>query len=769
MTAWKPAKPTRIIFHVPVPFDFLRDSFAISIILIGWLFAATKISAQAPQPKLRTGKAIVLSNDTSVDSARVRLRTDLVAAITEGASPMEITGLIQRQGQMDAALSDEIDQIRERLAMIMQSKFNSELDSEREELRRRQSLLWLARVELASLTPEMFAAGSRDGIALAIRAVKIIREALASFPGEGEVRNELTRLLSEAQLRSGDPDAAVRTLSQTTQRSGDDNEQENRELVVNTADELAFVIRVDLATQRWQAASDKLQQFYGEQPLTAPQSTTMDMVRLQYLIANSTETSHLHEVGQWLDAIQRRSGKTARRHAETLLSRDRLADPQTARTAITENAANQSTVDPRVLRADARYYLRVGQILPAAITLARAAADDPNASRSIESALQSAAILQELSKQPAAAELLQRIADRHQRHELAPTLMLQAAALISEEAGDGEAASTILTELMNKWPTSAAALLARNTLTQAAVARGQYVKAAVMATQMPAEHWRELSAQACRELWQRAIISTNAFVSPCHWDDATCHSQQLAERQSRLGQMRLAFAAAATHPLAMQTQYACTILLDSRPTDSTNGNPLRVAASEVTDPFLKEIAHRRLGIGNQSNAPEFATGIASDVATAAIWRLHEDSLNNPALSRSIGAYLLKLNAGRDIAEPQTQVVWLIWSGQTERALRDMRAALKTSEQPADLLAAAASAFAASTNARDLRAASALWQELAAGIPSEQAPHQQAKVESIVCQWRAGDRAEARAAAALMLLTNPPQKSLLRDRLQELAK
>jgi tetratricopeptide (TPR) repeat protein len=749
--------------------NFLNVSCTFSSILIGWLVAALTICAQETQSQPRASKAIVLSNETTIDSALDRLRIDLVAAITEGANPSEITGLIQRHGQMDAALSAEIEQIQEKLALTTQSKFNSELETEREELRRRQSLLWLARVELASLTPEMFAAGSRDGIALAVRAIQIIREALASFPSEGEVRNELTRLLSEAQLRSGDPDAAIRTLSQNAQRSGDDNEQRKRELVVDTADELAFVIRVDLAKQRWQAASEKLQQFYGEQPITAPRSTTMDMVRLQYLIANPTETSHLRDVGQWLDAIQKRNGKTARRHAETLLSRERLPDPQPDRAAASKNPAIESTVDPRVLRADARYYLRVGQTLTAAITLARAAADDPDASRSIESAIQSAAILQELSKQSAAAELLQRIAARHQQHELAPTLMLQAAALINDAAGDHESASTILAELMNKWPTSAAALTARTTLIQATVARGQHVEAAVLATQMPAEHWSSLSAQTCRALWQRAIIPTNSFVSPCHWNDANCHRQQLAERQSRLVQMRRAFAAAATHPLAMQTQYACTILLDSLPTDSPHGNPLRIAASEVTDPFLKNIAHRRLGLENQTTAQESATDIASDVATAAIWRLHEDSLNNSVLNRSIGTYLLKLNSDRDIVGPQTQIVWLIWSGQTERAIRDMRATLKTSEQPADLIAAAASALAASTNTSDLRAASALWQELATGIPSEQASHQQAQVESIVCQWRAGDRAEARAAAALMLLTNPPQQSSLRARLQELAK
>lgn len=740
------------------------------------------IRAQPP-----AAKTLRLSGDSAINSQLAATRSDLVAAITQGARPDETTALIQRQRQIDEKLQAELDAIRTELVTMKNGQFRRESEHRRTELRRQESLLWLARVELSSLLAEMFPEGSADGAALSERAIQLIGDALLKVPSDGELHNELTRLLSEAQLRGGDPDAALRTMQRQSageRRAGGDQHspplvgQDAAPLVIQTLDELALVIRIDVAKHRWEEAEEKLRQYYGEQPAMAPPSPAMDLARLRYLLLQPDHSADFIEVGRWLDAIQTRGGSSARRHAETLLARYRASDPRIASAAETEPDLVESPVDPRVLRADARYYLRIGQVLPAAIAFARASVQDVDAARSMESAIQSAAILQSVSKEAAAAELLQRTAVAHRQHPSAATLMLQAAALRRAATADptstpGPTADDLLVELIDRWPVSDAAQTARLSLIESAAARGDAITAAVLATQMPAEHWNEASATRCRDSWLRAIAGPDPLRPRCRWDDEACQREDTAGLSERLAIMRQTFAAAASSALAVQTAQACTILLDSC-NEESNYQRLSEAEKNITDPVLRELARRRLGKASQNHARENIAAIDAELRDVVMWRLHRDLLQIPTLHRELASYLLTLiddgddrldDRDRDF-DARLPIACLMWSGQTDQGERLLRSAMGRSDHPADLLAAAASALAASTHPTELSQAARLWQELADGIPISHQSHRRAKVESIACLWRSGKRSDARAAAELMLLTNPPEDPGLTQRLLE---
>lgn len=750
--------------------------FSVLVLLAGstTLRAINPLLAQSSSSRI-----IELSEDSATSRQLAEIRSRLVSAITRGASPEQTTALLASRRRIDGSLKQELQAIRVELAAIERAEFDPAARSRKEELRRTQSLLWIARVELASLASELFAEGSPDGVAMARQAVQLIQEARASFPSAGIVRDELTRLLAEAQLRGGDAEAALHTLYQSdpsqnhtgSQAEQDAGEQERQtELPINTPEELAFIVRIDLAQHQWKAAAEKLQQFFGDSPEAAPRSAAMDLARLQFLISHPQRETNGVEIGQWLDAIEKRDGTTARRNAETMLARSREF-----RSSDSPTKLKPRSIDPRVLRADARYYLRVGKTLPAAVLFARAAVDDSDENRSIDSAVRSAAILQDESKHSAASQLLRQIAVRHTDNEVAPTLMLQAASLLSDaERLETEPAATpkrvtahdVLVELLDQWPASAVAATARDTLIGMAQASGRSVEAAELATELPAGHWSESTATRCRELWQQAIVPPRS-KPPCHWDDEPCQGAKEKRLNVLLQRMRAAFAAMETNPIAEQTRHACTILLDDISESPQTEQPLVRAEQEINDVFFQQLAKQRLGPHSQSQTQRHPALENERLRDTVVWRLNRDLAKHPTLYRSSASYLLALTEADENIDPQSHLQWLIWSGQVELGLREMRSNLATSNRPGDLLAAVASALADSTDSDDLTLAADLWNELARGIPLSHTSHGRAKVASIVCQWRSGDQSGARSAAELLLLTHPPSDESLRGRLQEL--
>ncbi|MBB3205222.1 hypothetical protein FHS27_001022 [Rhodopirellula rubra] len=754
---------------------------ACSVLLAALVALAPHVTRNNACAQSTTDATLQLSEDAASDSQLQTLRSDLFAAITEGASPHAITGLVNRQRRIDDLLDRQLLSIRDELAEIERSEFDPKNTPRREELKRRQSLLWLSRVELASLATEMFAERSPDGVAMAEQSIRLMRAAIASFPNNGVVRAEILRLLSEAQLRAGDADAAIRTMlhvahakSESTDEPNDSAETPKEELVINTPDELAFVIRVDLSKQDWRAAEEKLNQFYADAPAKAPLSLAMDMARLQFLLLNPKRADSLTEIGQWIDAIEQRGGAPARRGAETLLARYR----EFRQSLSPHQDIPASSIDPRVLRADARYYLRVEKTLPAAVTFAHAAVQDGDADRSIDSAIRSAAILTSTDKRPAAVQLLRQIANRHESHENSPLLMLQAASLASEvEAAQGPASSTssnatsipsadeILHELLAKWPLSPAAASARASLIEIAKQRNEWIDAAILATELPVEHWNETASSRCRDLWMHAILPSGNACFPCGWDDDACRQRLRDELASRLAQMRNTFVESAAHPAAIQAQFACAILLDSAEMDSP-GRPLLVEAAKRTeDPFLRFVAELRLGSENQVTPPHGLPLLGDEMRRAVVWRLHHDLTTHAVPRRTVASFLLAFDHGNAVADPRCSIAWLMWSERTEQGFAELGKSLDHSKHPGELIAAAASALSDSSRSRGLKRAAGLWDELASGIPPTEHAHQRAKVESILCRARSGDLTGAKAAAEWMLLSNPPTDESLIEQLK----
>ncbi|EMI53531.1 signal peptide protein [Rhodopirellula sallentina SM41] len=743
-----------------------------------------------------------LTEQPTTDSQVEVLRGDLLTAITHGASPEATTGLLNRQRRIDGLLESQLASNRQELAEIERDGFDPKVTPRREELRKQQSLLWLARVELASLATEMFAERSPDGVALAEQSISRMQEALASFPNDGVVRAELLRLLAEAQLRAGDSDAAIRTTLHATRAtaenaSGDIGSAESSdELVIRTPAELAFVIRVDLSKKDWNAAQEKLNQFYGRSPSMATRSLAMDLARLQFLLMKPTADDKTRAIGNWLDVLEKREGATARRAAETMVARYReYVHASGGDTDVGQNTGDEGSPskqqDPRVLRADARYYLRVEKTLPAAVTFARAAIQDTNADRSIDSAIRSAAILDDTGKRLASVELLRQIANRHTHHAMAPAIMLQAASLASQvdnpDASRGLDAESILNDLISKWPGSASAASARSTLIEFANERQDYTEAAARATQMPVEHWNIDTAKRCRRQWQRAVLAHDARPPSCPWYDDTCHQKRNQAIQSTLARMRQEFAGVAACPLAVQTHHACAVLLDSLTHDSAGREVVSGVLEKISDPFVRSLAELRLagpvGSTTSQRGPAGLLGkwrasplrLDEFSRPAIVWRLHRDLLAGAVPRQPTAKFLLEFTDDEtnrdafginDNVQASHRISWLIAGQQTQRALAELKRQLGDAVQPAELLADAATMCAGSSRKQDLKQAAAIWDELASGLPPGGYPHHRAKVESVICQARAGELQDARNAAEWILLSNPPKDEVLLTRLRQ---
>ncbi|MFG0290012.1 MAG: hypothetical protein ACF8CQ_17660, partial [Rhodopirellula sp. JB044] len=106
---------------------------------------AVNVGSVFAQPAARP--PLELTEQPTTDSQVEVLRGDLLTAITHGASPEAITGLLSRQRRIDGLLESQLASNRQELAEIERDGFDPDVTPRREELRRQQSLLWLARVE----------------------------------------------------------------------------------------------------------------------------------------------------------------------------------------------------------------------------------------------------------------------------------------------------------------------------------------------------------------------------------------------------------------------------------------------------------------------------------------------------------------------------------------------------------------------------------------------------------------------------------------------
>ncbi|CAN0271686.1 unnamed protein product, partial [Hapterophycus canaliculatus] len=542
---------------------------------------------------------IELSKNDSNASRVSALRRDFTDAIVYGAPRKVIERLIDRRRQSDTELTDQLKQIVQQLAEIPKSAVDAKSRQISAKLKRARSLAWLARIELLSLQSECFASGSADAISTSQQTIELIGQAVSNLPNGSEVRGEVDRLLVEAHLHAGDGWSAQ---SATTDDSSTD--------VAIGPEKLALLIRIDLANQKLDEASAKLRSFFGADPADAPVSMKMDFAYLQFLMHKSKQDiRHEQFIGDWLEAIEKRNGWVSRRRAETILARHREE--------VVDEVHKQT--DPRLQIADARYYIRVGKPLPAAISFAQAAVQDEQSNRSIESAVSSASILQQLSKQAAAAELLLQVAERHPNEGTTPNLFLQAATLLSQTVpAERDKIQAVLQRCLKDWPDTPAAVKARDWMVELTVAEGRTIEAAILATRMPDLHWNMETASRCQNLWLTAATES---------DDANVvfHTMNTVFDEVTTD---------VTNPLLVQTKMQLWVLL------ADDLDRVSKAGTSIDNQFLKELASLRHSPDAQ-HLSQVRSHVDDSFTQILKWRIERDIEQRPKKAKPLAALLLK--------------------------------------------------------------------------------------------------------------------------------
>lgn len=694
---------------------------------------ASGVFAELAHAQQASPDRLDLSQNDSNASRVATLRRDFTDAIIYGAPPQVIERLIDQRRQTDTELADRLRQIERQLAKIPKSSVDERERQTSTKLKRERSLAWLTRIELSSLQADCFAAGSSEAISTSSQTIQLIRQAVSHLPNDSEVRVEVDRLLVEAHLQAGDGWAAQSAIAASS-------ESDDPVKPADTLDpsELSIMVRIDLANQQLDDAGTKLRSHFGSDPATATTSIKMDLAYLHFLIQKSKRDQRYEQtIGDWLEKIETRNGWVARRRAETVLARSREASTNTDR----------KPTDARLQLADARYYVRVGKPLPAAISFAQAAVQDQQSSRSIESAVSSAAILQQLSKQAAAAELLMQVAERHPNEKLTPGLLLQSAALLSQVVpAEPDKVKAVLQECLASWPKTTAAAKARDWLIELALGRKEMVEAATLGTRMPDVHWSEASSDRCQSLWSNAVIDSK---------DATTALQTMNVILDEVS-------SEVTHPLMLQTKARLLVLLSD---DLEQVSQSRVL---IQDPFLKSLASTR-----HEPSGDSALRLPSSTATAKEfngslsktlkWRLERDIAQRPKAAAPLAALLLQGFPATDLATMR----WLIMDNRVDDALAMMRRQMSSSDEPAQWIRVAAETL--SLPSRDaferLKLAADLWSELAAGYPENHPQGIEAQIASIRCRFQSGDRQNAAAQAELILLTRPPENAEQRSFLE----
>ncbi|WP_146576034.1 hypothetical protein [Neorhodopirellula pilleata] len=697
------------------------------IVSCGW-------NIQSATGQTTTTNRIELDNRDTTESQIETLKKDFTEAIVHGAPESLILRLIDRRRQVDNDLSGQLDRTHRQLAERQRDGDPVENAEAIASLRRERSLIWLRRIELSAMQSECFLAGSPDAVVAAHETVRLIQAAsteLPSRPSEIDgrqrpgdlVAGELNRLLIDAHLQAGEGWAAQQVWSS----------QKDASAPSTAPEKLVMSVRIDLANRRYEEAERSLRAFYGADPVNAANSTAMDLAMLEFLWSSPLRDAA--KLGNWLDTIEIRGGPFARRRAETWVARQRQLSEK----------PSQVTSDPRLMRADGRYYYRTEKLLQAAIAFAKASVQDDRADRAIDSAVSSAAILQKLTKPDAGKELLLQVAGRFSDRPQSADLVLQAASLASQSvtANDDEV-ETILRQCLLSWPQSDASRSARDWLIEILSRKGDLLEAARFATTVPIDHANETTPIRSRELWSRAVLAADDYREALSVMRGTLGGLDESNEQFDTEQLRLCLLA---------------LLGDTIP-----------ESNKIIDPIFRRLAEFR-------TTPEVTTfgdlwdriEQNSNLKAAVRWRLQRDIEQRPETASVIASVLLQHDGGTE----RDRLRWMVQNGQTDRALDFMRTQMRASTDPGQWLRFMASTLSTTPRSHPqwlahLKLASRLWTELAEGLPSDAPGGIEAQVEAIRCQFQSGDRAAAIAKAELMLLTNPPEDPELRTWLNGLS-
>ena len=571
-------------------------------------------------------------------------------------------------------------------------------------------------VQIKLMETELFPAGSDDRLAAATAALRSADQALTRLPSECQARNEVERLRVVALLRSEDSQRARSAFTELIREVPLDSDARVR----------ALDIQIDLHSDHQADATKKLDAFYGKQPTQAPLSIEMDLVRLESLLTRNDVNKN--SVGDWIDSIGTRHGAYGRRRAETIAIRTLRSQSGDAPADATGNR-----MDPSIIAAQGRQYLRDGNPLRAAQLLASAAMTESNPDHAIQRSLEAAAAFV-AAKQPGdAADILAGVAKLKPTGNGASAAHLQAVLLKTQNKPAASEIEVMLRTTITMWPESEHAPQAGNWLIKLLSADKRIVEAAEVATELGLDHY-----ETALELWRQAFRESDP-----------ADQSELATR------MKQAFATPIREAsVALRYRQFAAYFFDR---DALSDLP-EAAASDSYSETLLQFRVR----GKQ--ATELPPPPA-DVSIDTVARLMQDGRQNASLRVTIAS---QIESWPEPSENSLEhVERQIWLGQFEDAKATVEALIKDSASPGAIIRSAATLFGSSDNADAQRESIHWWDRLAAGLPVGSDDWHKAKIESIQAIKRLGDSEQAQQRARYILLTRPPTAPDLRRQYQDL--
>lgn len=659
-----------------------------------WFLRAQASIVQRSAALHRVLRAAVSPAD---DNARVEATTSLLRA------NVELETLVKEIG--DARIL--LDQQTENRPFAMM-----------EDMARLQQELQVESVSLALMQTELCAPGSDDCIAAATRAEQIADQAIAKLPSDTKARKEVERLKVESMLQAGQYDRADRELK----------------LMITAKEPLssprwtALQIRLDMAQQRMDQASARLNRYYGDQPGLAPRSIEMDLAKFEFMLRNDPAAAS----GDWLDAIQSRGGVYARRRAEamaiSLLGRS--------------NSSMTPAIDPSLVAAQGEDYLRRGEPGRAAELLAAAAVAETNPDRAVQRAAQAAAAFGLVDRQREAASVLAQTAVANPEAKQAAAAHLQAAVLVaSHDPQAAESLEAMLRVNLKQWPAAETSTSARAWLQKLLIGQQRFVEAAETVTDVPA-------AQVSAEL-------IDSIAS--QWHLAQRNGSEVSSEISQ--RFYAAYQPLLSNPIAAERFPLLVALLIDR---GLLGQ-VRLANDMVArDPFAGALlAYRERGTESDPllSPPQ-------DVIADATERLMRDGRENPVLRKSIARLLGQWQGNDDQSIEHAER--LLWGGQIEQSVKIIHNLMRDQPGVAEVTVRAAKLLESSNDAEAMKEAIRLWDQLAAGAPQGTPLWHEAKLAGIAALRRSGNADEAQRRARYVLLTLPTMDDVYRQQYQSLA-
>ncbi|WP_372724959.1 hypothetical protein [Novipirellula sp.] len=571
-------------------------------------------------------------------------------------------------------------------------------------------------VQIKLMETELFPNGSDDRLAAATAALRSADQALTRLPSECQARNEVERLRVVALLRSEDFERARRAFDELAREVSPDSDSRVR----------ALDIQIDLHSNHQADAIKKLDAFYGKQPTQAPLSIEMDLVRLESLLTRND--TNKNSVGDWIDSIGTRHGAYGRRRAETIAIgslRSQSGD------ASADGTGNR--MDPSIIAAQGRQYLRDGNPLRAAQLLASAAMTESNPNQAIQRSLEAAAAFV-AAKQPGnAADILAGVAKLKPTGSGAAAAHLQAVLLKTKTKPAASEIEAMLRTTVTMWPDSEHAPQAGNWLIKLLSADKRIVEAAEVATELGLDH-----DETALELWRQAFRESDP-----------------ADQSELTTRMKQAFASSLGEAdVVVRYREFAAYFFDR---DALNDLP----DSAGTDSYSETLLQFRLRGKQATELPAPPADILDDTVA----RLMQDGRQNASLRVTIANQIESWPepSGNSLDHAERQ----IWLGRIEDAKATVEALVKESASPGWVIRTAATLFGSSDNDEARRESIQWWDRLAAGLPVGSDDWHKAKIESIRAIKQLGDAERAQQRARYILLTRPPTAPDLRRQYQDL--